>query len=92
MSRLVWDVGRADPRGSYVCPPDGLGRGRAVVAWSSGLFSPGANPDAGSPFGSFLGILTDPGFKLEFKKNTPEIQKFNLKCKSGDFELKLKFH
>ena len=33
-----------------------------------------------------------PGFKLEFKKNTPQIQKFNLKCKSGDLELKLKFH
>ena len=53
-------------------------------------------PDEGRA-GSFLGregpqkSTPYPGFKLEFK-NTPQIQKINLKCKSGDFELKLKFH
>ena len=32
-----------------------------------------------------------PGLNSSLK-NTPQIQKFNLKCKSGDLELKLKFH
>ena len=55
------------------------GRGEAL----SGSFLGREGPQKSTPY---------PGFKLEFKKNTPQIQKFNLKCKSGDFELKLKFH
>ena len=55
------------------------GRGEAL----SGSFLGREGPQKSTPY---------PGFKLELKKNTPQIQKFNLKCKSGDLELKLKFH
>ena len=108
MSRLVWDVGRADPRGSErlgereggvkveLKPRTGGPRGSGEF----GAFSPfrGESGRGEALSGSFLGregpqkSTPYPGFKLEFKKNTPQIQKFNLKCKSGDLELKLKFH
>ena len=105
---LVWDVGRADPRGREAWGEGGVkteGRGRGEgredrgARGNSGLSRlSGANPDAGRPFpGPFWDAKAlknpppTPGLNSSLK-NTPQIQKFNLKCKSGDLELKLKFH
>ncbi len=96
MSRLVWDVGRADPRGS-----ERLGeRESGVVArGNSGLFSRfrGESGRGESLSGSFLGregpqkSTPYPGFKLEFKKHTsnPKIQ---LRTRGGFLNLKSKLH
>ena len=86
MSRLVWDVGRADPRGS-----ERLGEreggvkvelkprtGRTEGSGEFGAFSPfrGESGRGEALSGSFLGregpqkSTPYPGFKLEFKKHT----------------------
>ena len=77
----------------------GEGREDRGARGNSGLSRlSGANPDAGRPFpGPFWDVKAlknpppTPGLNSSLK-NTPQIQKFNLKCKSGDLELKLKFH
>ena len=86
MSRLVWDVGRADPRGSErlgereggvkveLKPRTGGPRGSGEF----GAFSPfrGESGRGEALSGSFLGregpqkSTPYPGFKLEFKKHT----------------------
>ena len=107
MSRLVWDVGRADPRGSErlgereggvkveLKPRTGGPRGSGEF----GAFSPfrGESGRGEALSGSFLGregpqkSTPYPGFKLEFKKHTSN-PKMQLRTRGGFLNLKSKLH
>ena len=99
MSRLVWDVGRADPRGSERIPGgDGEREGGVKVELKPRtgrteglgirgfLAFPGRIRTRGGPFGSFLGRRRPPSTHPGFKlrfKKHTKIQKCNLEHEAG---------
>ena len=107
MSRLVWDVGRADPRGSerlgereggvrVELKPRAGDRGARGNLGLSRLS--GANPDAGRPFpGPFWDVKAlknpppTPGLNSSLKKHTSN-PKIQLRTRGGFLNLKSKLH